>query len=62
MKFLDDIINLVDLSIKEDAENLITMGNIIKDGYSEDIDADRVLIAEAHVWISQYQKKLSEQL
>lgn len=60
MKFLDDIIDLIDASIKEDAENLITWGNIIKDGYSTEIDHDRAIVNQAHSWVSEYQAGLIE--
>lgn len=62
MQFLDELIDLLEHSIKEDAENLITAWNIIKDGYSSSIDADRALVQEAHKWISDYQTELIETL
>lgn len=61
MWFLDDIITLIDDSIKEDAENLITAWNIIKDGFNSEIDADRKIISESHNWIAEYQKKLIDE-
>ncbi|NDK08497.1 DNA mismatch repair protein MutS [Candidatus Gracilibacteria bacterium] len=58
---MQDIINIIDLiekSIKEDGENLITGGNIIRDGYSEEIDKVRDRINNSREWLSNYQSKL----
>lgn len=58
---MQDIINIIDLiekSIKEDGENLITWGNIIRDWYSEEIDKVRDRINNSREWLSNYQSKL----
>ncbi len=61
MQFLDEVINLIDKSIKEDAENIITAWNIIKDGFDTSIDSDRKIVLQSHEWLSNYQKKLIEE-
>ncbi len=38
MQDIVNIISLIEKSIKEDGENLITSGNIIKDWFNEEID------------------------
>ncbi len=61
MDFLDEIIELLDSAIKEDAQNLITAWDIIKDWYNSEIDADRITIKNAHIWLDAYQKDLCKQ-
>ncbi len=60
MQFLDEIISLIENSIRDDAEQLITWWNIIKDWFSAEIDADKEIVTQGHFWISQYQKTLIE--
>lgn len=58
---MQDIINIIDLiekSIKEDGENIITWGNIIRDWYSEEIDKVRDRINNSREWLSNYQSRL----
>ncbi|MDP5039020.1 MAG: DNA mismatch repair protein MutS [Candidatus Gracilibacteria bacterium] len=58
MKELQDLIDLIDNSIKEDSSNLITGGNIIKDGYNQEIDELRIFIKNSHNWLNEYTKSL----
>ena len=44
MQQLIDIINFIDKSIKDDANNLVTWGNIIKDWYDSEIDELRSFV------------------
>ncbi|NUJ98190.1 DNA mismatch repair protein MutS [Candidatus Gracilibacteria bacterium] len=58
MQDLQELIKLIDDAIKEDASPLITEGNIIKDGYDEEVDELRNIIKNSKDWLSAYQKKL----
>ena len=43
MKEIQKIIDLLDKSIKEDPNNLITWGDIIKDGFDEKVNKSKKL-------------------
>jgi DNA mismatch repair protein MutS len=58
MQELKELIKIIDDSIKEDPSVLITWGNIIKDGYDEEIDEIRNIIKNSKDWLSLYQKKI----
>jgi len=60
MKFLDELIQLIDDSIKEDADSTITSWNIIKKGFDSEVDSYREIIDKSHVWLGEYQRKLIE--
>lgn len=49
---VDDVYDLIDRSINEEASMTIKDGNIIKDGYNEDIDKLRYARAHGKEWIS----------
>jgi len=55
---IKNIINLLNLSIKEDSENSLTSGWIIKDNYDKQIDEYRKLINNSNDWLVDYQSKL----
>lgn len=58
---MQDIVNIIDLiekSIKEDGENMITWWNIIKDWYNEEIDKIRDRINNSREWLANYQSRL----
>lgn len=54
MQQIQDIINLIDKSIKEDANNLIMWWNIIKDSYDSEVDELRDLINNSNEWLNNY--------
>lgn len=58
MQDIINIISLIDKSIKEDGENIITWWNIIKDWYKEEIDKIRDRINNSREWLASYQAKL----
>ncbi|MFA5917559.1 MAG: DNA mismatch repair protein MutS [Candidatus Gracilibacteria bacterium] len=58
MQDIVNIISLIEKSIKEDGENLITGGNIIKDGFNEEIDKIRDRINNSREWLANYQSRL----
>jgi len=55
---IKDIIKLLDTSIKEDSENVLSLGWIIKDNYDEKVDEYRILVNNSKDWLSEYQFKL----
>jgi DNA mismatch repair protein MutS len=59
VKEIQKIIDLIDNSIKIDADHLITGGNIIADGYNEEVDSFRQLIATSNEWLAGYQADLA---
>ena len=60
MKSLQKIIDILDASIKEDWEHILTSGNIIKDWYDRDVDAYRNVVQTWKYWLAWYQNKLIE--
>lgn len=60
MNFLDEIIDLIDSAIDENAENSITAWGIIASWFSEDIDNDRSIVQQSHKWILEYWQELIE--
>lgn len=61
MQQIQKVIDLIDSAIKEDAENIITGGNIIADGYNSEVDNYRKIIQTSNAWLAEYQSKLSEE-
>ena len=61
MNFLQNIINLIDTSIKEDGESILTWWNIIQDWYDSEIDSYRKTINTAKDWLTNYQADLIDQ-
>ena len=60
MKEIKNIIDLIDRSIKEEPELLLTWGNIIKDSYDEKVDEYRNILNNSKNWLWEYQKILIE--
>ncbi|MCD5385095.1 DNA mismatch repair protein MutS [Candidatus Gracilibacteria bacterium] len=60
MKNIENIIKLLDESIKEDAELNIMGGGIILDGYDEEVDYFRGLIGSSQDWLINYQNELTK--
>ncbi len=58
MQDIINIISLIEKSIKEDGENLITSGNIIKDWFNIEIDKIRDRINNSREWLANYQSRL----
>ena len=58
MNEIKKIINLIDISIKEDTENTISSWNIIKDWYNKEVDEYREVINNWKDWLINYQQKL----
>lgn len=61
LKEIQDIIDLLESSIKHDGWDNITEWNIIKSGYDTEIDTYQKTITESHSWLSQYQAALIAQ-
>ena len=61
MQDIINIISLIEKSIKEDWENIITWWNIIKDWYSDEIDMLRDRINNSRVWLASYQTRLIDE-
>lgn len=58
MQQIQNIINLIDKSIKIDASNLIMWWNIINDNYDSEIDELRDLINNSNEWLNNYTSEL----
>ncbi len=58
MQKIKEIIELIDLVLKEDAENALTSWNIINDSYDEKVDEYRDIIYNSKDWLSSYQSEL----
>lgn len=61
MQELKNIIELLDKSIHDEPNNLITQWNIIKNGFNKEIDEYRDFINNSHDWLNNYTKKLIEE-
>lgn len=61
MQHLQEIIDLIESSIKEDANNLITGGGIIQDLFDTEVDELRKLVDHSHEWLNQYTQNLVSQ-
>jgi len=61
MEKIKQIIELIDSSIKEDADLLLTGGNIIKTEYDEKVKEYRNILENSWEWLVEYQQKLIEQ-
>lgn len=62
MDFLDSLITHLDQSLKDDCDSNITFGNIIQDGYDQEVDDLRSILSEWSQWIDEYMQRLSEEL
>lgn len=58
MQQIQEIINLIEKSIKSDTNNLIMWWNIIKDGYNWEVDELRDLINNSNEWLNNYTSEL----
>jgi len=58
---LKNIINLIDISIKKDANNLITWWNIIQDNFDKNIDEYRNIINNSQKWLEEYTYKIIQE-
>ena len=57
---LDTIISYIEESILEDAENIITNGNIIQSSYDTEVAKYRALIESSKNWLDSYRAELIE--
>lgn len=58
MKELKKIIELIDSSIKKDANNILQWWGIIESGYDNEVDELRNLVDHSHEWLNNYTEKL----
>lgn len=58
MDLLEQLSLLIENAIKEDPNQLITAGNIIKDGYDSEVDDIRNAIKNSKEWLAEYQARL----
>jgi DNA mismatch repair protein MutS len=58
MNILQSLIDLIDISISEEAPRDITNGSIIKDAYDSEIDSIRDIQKNSLSWLASYQKDL----
>ena len=59
MKFLDELIDIIDMSISDEADKGITEWNIIKSWYNKKLDSLRLEVESLHDWLDKYQKELT---
>lgn len=60
MQKIQNIIDLINNSIKDEPELLLTWGNIIKDSYDEKVDEYRKILNNSKDWLAEYQRDLSK--
>jgi len=56
----DEIVELIENSIREDAAFAIKEGGLIKDGYSKELDEIKFSIKDGQIWIAQLEGKEKE--
>lgn len=61
MQKILELINLLDNSIQEDPNQMITAGWIIKDNYNDEVDSYREIINNSKKWLWWYQEKLIQE-
>lgn len=61
IKKIEEIIKLIDESIKEDSDLLLTWWNIIKTWYDKTVDEYRIVLQNSWEWLAAYQNELIEQ-
>lgn len=61
MHNLQKIIDLIESSIKTDANNLVLWGDIIQDWYNSEVDEYRQLVNHSHDWLNNYTQELISQ-
>ena len=61
MENIQKIIDLIDVSIKDDPDNLLSWGNIIADWYNEEVDKYRSILFSSKDWLAKYQADLVKQ-
>ncbi|MGM0214628.1 DNA mismatch repair protein MutS [Enterococcus sp. AZ109] len=57
MEPMDDLVELIDQSINEDAPLQITEGNVIKDGYNEQLDEYRAAMKNGKTWLAELESR-----
>lgn len=60
MNSIKQIIELIDKSIKIDAQNQITSWNIIQDWYNSEVDKYKKILSNSNEWLINYQNDLSK--
>ncbi|MCT4616917.1 MAG: DNA mismatch repair protein MutS [Candidatus Gracilibacteria bacterium] len=58
---IKDLIVLINSAIKDEPNNLITGGGIIKSGYDKQVDEIRDILENSRIWLENYQNKLIEE-
>jgi len=61
IKKIENIISLIDNSIKEDPDLLLTWWNIIKTWYDKIVDEYRIILENSWEWLATYQSELINQ-
>ncbi len=61
MQEIQNIIDLIDKSIKENPENSLTWGEIIADNYDSKVDEYRHTINNSQNWLAEYQNKIANE-
>lgn len=54
---LDDVISVIDTAISSDASYSSREGNIIKDGYHQEVDSLRAITREGVTWLAELEKR-----
>lgn len=60
MEPMDDLVNLIEKAIKDEAPLQITEGNVIKDGYSEQLDQYREAMTNGKTWLAELEARERE--
>lgn len=62
MRYIDEIIDLIEVSIDDSASASLSEGKIIKWEYNSEVDRYRNLLDKWHEWVSNYQLEIANKL
>lgn len=60
MEPMDDLVDLIEKAIKDEAPLQITEGNVIKDGYNEQLDQYREAMTNGKTWLAELEARERE--
>ena len=60
MEPMDDLVDLIEKAIKDEASLQITEGNVIKDGYNEQLDQYREAMTNGKTWLAELEARERE--
>lgn len=60
IKDIDALISLLDTALQDDVGHVFSPGSIIKKGFHSEIDQQKRILEESHIWLQDFQARLVE--